>query len=391
MRSDLHLVLAVSLLLGLATQARSQDDAAPVESADADGFASVVGISRGDLLNIRAAASPTGLVIARVPNGSLLKVEECTTASGNLWCKVEDANDAATNGWTPARYLTGYEDRALEAAAAASKGSTSAEITIMSEDTVLGPEIEDPAPSDPRSRGKVASFYTMPLPKSAPAGKSLFDGGDDPRHRGVSGGAVVSALVGLPVVPGEGNDLAPMPLPREAAEEIVPRDQMAAEMTGEQTVEEGGDLQGSDAEVAAATVLADNASLPDVEIAKQQRPTATAVPNNVNDTAKVEKPAAAPIASDAASSASSETSAGQGVDTETRELEPDTPQSRLKEMASTLRHFFSSEDEAEVAENQTPPAETPIETAATSVPEIVAAPTTESSETVTGAVRREGV
>jgi hypothetical protein len=82
--------------------------AAPLQDEDTDqgpSYASVDGIAQGDLLNVRATASPMGIVLGRLENGSVLKMFECKPVNGYDWCRVEAANDASIKGWSPARYL----------------------------------------------------------------------------------------------------------------------------------------------------------------------------------------------------------------------------------------------------------------------------------------------
>lgn len=77
-------------------------------------FFAVIGIADNDLLNLRATASPGGMLIARVPNGTLLRNHGCAEVSGNGWCKVSNADDPKEMGWAAQRYLqpTGTEGSA---------------------------------------------------------------------------------------------------------------------------------------------------------------------------------------------------------------------------------------------------------------------------------------
>ncbi len=100
------------LALGVAAQARDQaqsSDGSVAQAAD-DGaietIAAVVhGLSHNDLLNVRATASPIGLVLARIPNGTMLTRLECATSRNTQWCRVEVPELDGLVGWTPARYL----------------------------------------------------------------------------------------------------------------------------------------------------------------------------------------------------------------------------------------------------------------------------------------------
>ncbi len=226
MRVGLYSVVAGALLIGSAVCAGAQEAVTPAEPAGNADFAAVIGISNGDLLNIRAAASPTGIVIARVPNGTLLKVAGCSATGKSLWCRVEDANDPAATGWTPARYLAGYEDRALDVAAGGA-AKPDEDTSIMSGNATFGTAAAKPQ-ADARGRGVVASFYNEPLPPgtAAPGVEATREvRANEPVARDIIGGPAVAPLIVLPVVPGEGTDLAPArraeaaaPAPSEQAE-----------------------------------------------------------------------------------------------------------------------------------------------------------------------------
>lgn len=110
-------LLAIGMLLVLGTAAaRAQDQteapdagvtpAQAVNSGVIETVAAIVhGLSGNDLLNVRATASPIGLVLARIPNGTLLTRLECSTTRNTEWCRVEVPDLDGLVGWTPARYL----------------------------------------------------------------------------------------------------------------------------------------------------------------------------------------------------------------------------------------------------------------------------------------------
>ena len=83
--------------------AHATEMVAPGESDAVE--AEVRGLSPDDLLNVRATASPTGLVLARIPNGSLLRRLDCADFRGYEWCRVEIDYPEHLVGWTPSRYL----------------------------------------------------------------------------------------------------------------------------------------------------------------------------------------------------------------------------------------------------------------------------------------------
>jgi hypothetical protein len=78
----------------------------------------VTGLAPDDLLNIRAAASPSATIKGRLPNGASVMSFGCDTVNGYQWCKVEQAGNPDVNGWAPARYLQSIDaDEALTATA----------------------------------------------------------------------------------------------------------------------------------------------------------------------------------------------------------------------------------------------------------------------------------
>lgn len=136
---------------------------APVAASvgDEPGMVVVEGLARDDLLNVRATASPAGVVLGRLPNGSLLRNLGCTEVKGYRWCQVEAIGDASLAGWTPGRYLqpSGEADPAagpfeppadqLETAEAAPPGTDSAAAGM--------PARRDDPPAADRPRDEAAS------------------------------------------------------------------------------------------------------------------------------------------------------------------------------------------------------------------------------------------
>ncbi|RUW75915.1 MULTISPECIES: SH3 domain-containing protein [unclassified Mesorhizobium] len=98
LRSTLQALIAVALPLA----------ASPAVAEDAPGtiISIVSGLAPDDLLNIRATASATGKIQARLPGGAAVKNLGCNEVNGNPWCKVEDTENPRVGGWAPARYLT---------------------------------------------------------------------------------------------------------------------------------------------------------------------------------------------------------------------------------------------------------------------------------------------
>lgn len=97
------IVAAIALWCGApASPAQTQPEAG---AATGSVPAVVEGLASGDLLNIRALASPTAPVIARLPNGAMVQKFGCSTVNGYEWCKVAGLDGTELPGWTPARYL----------------------------------------------------------------------------------------------------------------------------------------------------------------------------------------------------------------------------------------------------------------------------------------------
>lgn len=65
----------------------------------------VMGLADNDLLNLRATASPSGMLIARLPMGSLVYGLGCADVESNRWCKVASHENASIMGWAAERYL----------------------------------------------------------------------------------------------------------------------------------------------------------------------------------------------------------------------------------------------------------------------------------------------
>lgn len=68
-------------------------------------LAIVTGLAPGDLLNVRADASPVGHTRTRLANGASVQNSGCGDFSGYQWCKVAVVDQPGVDGWVPARYL----------------------------------------------------------------------------------------------------------------------------------------------------------------------------------------------------------------------------------------------------------------------------------------------
>jgi len=75
----------------------------------------IVKLSPGDLLNLRATASPNGMMIGRLPIGAVVSNLGCTEVKKIRWCKVADVYNDKLQGWAAARYLKPTEFDAASA------------------------------------------------------------------------------------------------------------------------------------------------------------------------------------------------------------------------------------------------------------------------------------
>lgn len=103
-------LIAASVLPATLLAAAEVPTITPIQSV-------VTGVAANDYLNIRATASPVGVVKGRMTNGAVLKNYGCDDFHGYRWCKVEAVEEPGVSGWTPERYLV-----------AAQPGETAAEI-----------------------------------------------------------------------------------------------------------------------------------------------------------------------------------------------------------------------------------------------------------------------
>ncbi|WP_082677607.1 SH3 domain-containing protein [Ruegeria profundi] len=86
----------------VATSQQPTSDFANGLSGGPDWWA-VTGVSRGDTLNVRSGPSTSNRVVARVPNGYVMRNLGCVQRS-QRWCEVE-APDGGFEGWVAGRFL----------------------------------------------------------------------------------------------------------------------------------------------------------------------------------------------------------------------------------------------------------------------------------------------
>ena len=99
---------ALVLLAQSAALAQTPDATSSIEPRHFE----VNGLSPGDDLNLRANASPTGMMIGRLPEGSVVRNLGCANVKKTRWCKIADVNRDSLQGWAAARYLveTQYDE-----------------------------------------------------------------------------------------------------------------------------------------------------------------------------------------------------------------------------------------------------------------------------------------
>lgn len=168
-RRVLAALLAASAALPTQTAA-AQETVDPAGGSRLDFFV-VEGLASGDLLNIRATASATGMLIGRVPNGAKLNNLGCSDVNGYSWCKVSDPQSAQLTGWAPARYLvdfgSGPDSFQDEAAAAVEPASLGAEEFDASGEIPCAREFGQPMTlchADVRRRGRQEADVVVTWP-----------------------------------------------------------------------------------------------------------------------------------------------------------------------------------------------------------------------------------
>ena len=87
------------------------DPKAPVKADFADGlqggpdFWEVVGVAKGDTLNIHRGPSAKDPIVLRVDNGARLRNKGCRMNGAQRWCLVEQPEAPGKSGWAAGRYL----------------------------------------------------------------------------------------------------------------------------------------------------------------------------------------------------------------------------------------------------------------------------------------------
>ncbi len=169
-------------------------------------------VAPGDLLNIRATASATGIVLGQLPNGAPLRTRGCDEVNGYKWCKVSSLEDRQLEGWTPARYLRPAEENEFTAEQAAAAAETLAVVDPSLVETPGGPNLETnveaAAPIAPEVPAEMtAPAEIMALPATVP---------------------LEAADPAPPNQPGEPPESLPMPQPTPAEERNADQEQSGA-------------------------------------------------------------------------------------------------------------------------------------------------------------------
>jgi hypothetical protein len=103
-RSNYTLDISISALGSAAQRPPVQGDYADGLQGGPDYWdVRVVGPSRE--LDIRAAASPSGRVLGKVPDGAVVRNQGCRMAEGRRWCHVETIKTPQISGWAAGEFL----------------------------------------------------------------------------------------------------------------------------------------------------------------------------------------------------------------------------------------------------------------------------------------------
>jgi hypothetical protein len=183
-------------------------------------MAVVQGLAEGDMLNVRASASPTGRVAARLPNGTALKKLGCDTFKGYEWCEVQDIANPQMRGWAPARYLldAGPVDAAAPAMATGTTGNPQEGQLAVPPNLAARFGEAQPAPADDAEEKSAAirkamqdAYGTAPAAEDDDA--SLPDDGIEGVEADSDAGSDEATTADVPVPtprPGEATDAAIM-------------------------------------------------------------------------------------------------------------------------------------------------------------------------------------
>ena len=155
-----HLVSVLLAVLPFAVPAQAADEA----------LAIVNGIAAGDLLNVRADASPIGHVETRLGNGEALRKFECSDVNGYQWCKVQVVDRPDITGWVPARYLLPVDPEGTATAADSEDASTEAAAgTVQQGDTDAQPAAAPPTQQENAAHANAAPDLAARFGDPAPA------------------------------------------------------------------------------------------------------------------------------------------------------------------------------------------------------------------------------
>ncbi|MGB6119164.1 MAG: SH3 domain-containing protein [Mesorhizobium sp.] len=103
-----HLIPLLMILT--APMAAFAEDAPP--PAAAPELFEVTGLAIDDELNLRATASATGMLVARVRMGAVVRNLGCADVDKYRWCKIAATDDERIQGWAAARYLVPLDQSA---------------------------------------------------------------------------------------------------------------------------------------------------------------------------------------------------------------------------------------------------------------------------------------
>ena len=91
-------------LQGTAIGIGADPDMFAVDVQSGPNFWQVTGVASNDTLNIRSGPGTVNRVVARAPNGAVLRNLGCQDSGSNRWCKVETP-DGSIRGWVKGQFL----------------------------------------------------------------------------------------------------------------------------------------------------------------------------------------------------------------------------------------------------------------------------------------------
>ena len=93
-----------TILAALATGALTACDPATPPALGVQRF-EVTGVEEGDMLKLRAGPGTGYTIQAGLPNGTVVRVKDCSRIGGTRWCKVALDDSPGMTGYVSQTYL----------------------------------------------------------------------------------------------------------------------------------------------------------------------------------------------------------------------------------------------------------------------------------------------